>query len=489
MLPVSSDASFEIPCAAYSGLRATIMGLGSFGGGVAAAQFLSQNGARVTITDQSTPEQLAESRLLLSETNIERWALGGNPPDVFEECDLLVVNPAVKPDQPAVKAAWQRGIDVTTEIELFLRHNPARTIAVTGTNGKSTTTALIHHLLQRCWCNAQQAVWLGGNIGISLLNRLQCITEHDLVVLELSSFQLEFLKRKKFRPHIAVITNFAPNHIDWHGSTAAYHAAKQSILDAQLPGDAAVICDDPLPSADAPAEFQPWRVRSREFRFGLNDQGEDGAFLQQGILSLRDSHHPGTIMEDAVRLSVPFQLPGLHNRLNVAAACCAAWLAGGKADEFSAALQSFQPLPHRLQLIAERHGRRFYNDSIATTPESAIQALLVFSGRIILLAGGYDKQLDLSHFARHIADRVASVVLMGQTADLLRQQISNCARNGGPCVQIGTDFADCFSRAVALSQPGDIVLLSPGCASYGWFRDYRDRGEQFIALVNSWNSE
>lgn len=465
------------------------MGLGSFGGGVAAAQFLSQNGAHVTITDLRPPEQLAESRLLLSETKIERWALGGHPSDVFDECDLLVVNPAVRPDQPAVKAALRRGIDVTTEIELFLRHNPARTIAVTGSNGKSTTTALIYHLLQRCWCNSQHAAWLGGNIGISLLNQLPNIAEHDLVVLELSSFQLEFLKRKKFRPDIAVITNFTPNHIDWHGSTAAYHAAKQSILDAQLPSDAAVVPDNPFPSADGPAEFKPWRVRSREFRFGLNDQGEDGAFLQEGILTVRDSHPAGTIMEDAVRLTVPFQLPGLHNRLNVAAACCAAWLAGGKTDQFSAALQSFQPLPHRLQLIAERHGRRFYNDSIATTPESAIQALLVFSGRIILLAGGYDKQQDLSNFARHIAEHAAAVVLMGQTASLLQQHISNCAKDGGPCVQIGTDFADSFSRAVALSQPGDIVLLSPGCASYGWFRDYRDRGDQFIALANSWNSE
>ena len=475
--------------AGYSNCRVTIMGLGRFGGGVAAARFLSAHGARVKITDERTKEQLSESVQLLSDCCIEQFALGGHPADVFQHCDLLVVNPAVKPDHPAVVRALRQGVDVTTEIELFLRHNPARVIAVTGSNGKSTTTALVHHLLTCCWQDRSRRVWLGGNIGVSLLDRLTEITASDWVVLELSSFQLELLRRKRFRPDIAVITNFTANHLDWHGTVEAYRNAKQGILDAQLRNDAAIIPDDIETTPRVDDGTSGWRIRSRCYRFGVDDQCEDGAFLQDGVLALRDSQPGGVVAEDAVRLAVPFQLPGRHNQLNIAAACCAAWLAGADANVFSHSLQSFRPLPHRLQLIAERHGRRFYNDSIATTPESAIQALRVFHGRVVLLAGGYDKQQDLSEFAREISDRTTAVVLMGQTADTLQALLTGCAKGAGPAVQIGRDFSDAFARAVALSQPGDIVLLSPGCASFGWFRDYRDRGDQFIALSKSWNPE
>ena len=236
-----------------------------------------------------------------------------------------------------------------------------------------------------------------------------------------------------------------------------------------------------------------WRCRAGTLRFGLHDHGEDGAYLEEGNLILRCAHSQtrgrSDCLEDAVRLTPPPQLPGRHNRLNIAAAACAAWLAGADADEFSLALQSFVPLPHRLQLVAERSGRRFYNDSIATTPESAIAALQVFPGRIILLAGGYDKGQDLNLFAAEIGRRAAAVVLMGQTAETLKQQIEASDDQAIPEIRIGRDFADSFSLAVALSRPGDIVLLSPGCASYGWFRDYRDRGDQFVTCASEWTTE
>ena len=465
---------------AYDGLHATVMGLGRFAGGVSAARFLAQHGAVVTVTDLRSSNELADSLEMLADLPIARFALGGHPDDVLKDCRLLVVNPAVRPDHPLVALARSRQIEVSTEIELFLRHCPASVIAVTGSNGKSTTTALIHHLLLHANPDFDGRIWLGGNIGISLLDQVHSIEPQDLVVLELSSFQLHLLAERRFRPNIAVLTNFSPNHLDWHGTEADYRKAKQAIFDAQTPDDAAIIPDDTR--SDSHSNPVPWRVRGGRLRFGLIDHGDDGAFLEGGMLILR-SHD----FEDAIRLSVPPQLPGQHNRLNLAAAACAAWLAGANPPQFSAALQTFRPLPHRLQLVAERAGRQFWNDSIATTPESAIMALRVFPGRIILLAGGYDKGQDLAAIAAEIKFRVAAVVLMGQTAPKLHELLTS--ESVELEIRIATDFREAFRSAVAFSQQGDIVLLSPGCASYGWFQDFRERGELFSAMARDWSPD
>jgi UDP-N-acetylmuramoylalanine--D-glutamate ligase len=462
----------------YAGLPVTVMGLGRFGGGVAAARFLASHGARVSLTDQKAAAELEDSLAAIADLQFERQEFGGHSADLLEDCQLLVVNPAVKPDHPLVETARARGVDVTTEIEMFLRHNPARVIAVTGSNGKSTTTALIHHLLSASLEAAKSArrVWLGGNIGVSLLPELPNIGVHDTVVLEVSSFQLEQLRRNRFRPHIAVLTNFSPNHLDWHGSIDAYRRAKQGLFDAQRDDDAAI-----LPVCGT--EEAGWKTRGRKFVFGLHDSGEDGAFVEAGELILRRDRET---VEEVVRLSVPLQLPGDHNRRNVAAAACAAWLAGADAGLFNAALSSFSPLPHRLQKVADHAGRQFWNDSIATTPESAIAGLQGFDQPVVLLAGGYDKGQDLTEFAAAIASHATAVVLMGQTANVLRSLIQSHACSHGMAIELAADFPDAFRRAVALSRPGDIVLLSPGCASYGWFRDYRERGEQFIRMAQEW---
>lgn len=471
----------------YSSVTATVMGLGRFGGGVAVARFLAQQGAIVSVTDLRSSEELADSIAALADVQIHHWALGEHPSELFHKCDLLVVNPAVKPDNALVREAIQRGADVTTEIELFLRHNPAPVIAVTGSNGKSTTTSLIHHLLRGSPTDDEpnsgfRRIWLGGNIGISLLDQLPEITQDDMVVLELSSFQLETLRRKRFRPQIAVLTNFSPNHMDWHGTVAAYRTAKQAIFDFQTADDVAIVPTDEENVAGG-EEPTPWKTRGQRMQFGISDQGDDGVFFDDGNLILRAAR--GTF-EDSVRLKIPSQLPGAHNALNVAAACCAAWQAGANPDSFSATLKTFQPLPHRLQLVAENAGRQFWNDSIATTPESAIMALRVFSGRAILLAGGYDKGQDLRQFANEIKTRTKAVVLMGKTAESLKMLLDSGDQAATLPAIVAGDFAEAFARAVALSNPGDIVLLSPGCASYGWFRDYRERGELFCQFAREW---
>ncbi|MDA1231594.1 MAG: UDP-N-acetylmuramoyl-L-alanine--D-glutamate ligase [Planctomycetota bacterium] len=472
--------SQTFPLSAYDGIYATVMGLGRFAGGVAACRFLAQHGAKVTVNDRRSAEDLADSLVALHDQPIFRIALNGHPDNVLDDCQLLVVNPAVRPDHPLVAMARSRHIEVTSEIELFLRHNPASVIAVTGSNGKSTTSALIHHLLLHANPDFAGRAWLGGNIGVSLLDQIEVIQPQDIVVLELSSFQLNLLAEKRFRPNIAVLTNFSPNHLDWHGSEADYRKAKQSVFDAQTSQDAAIIPDET--NTDCHVEGVSWRIRAGKMRFGLTDHGDDGAFLDDGMLILR-SHG----FEDVQRLSVPSQLPGRHNQLNIAAASCAAWLAGADSTKFSSALKTFRPLPHRLQLVSERAGRQFWNDSIATTPESAMMALQVFSNRIILLAGGYDKGQNLAQFATEIKNRAAAVVLMGTTAPALYQLLINMP--GQIQVRIGTDFRDAFRCAVAFSMEGDIVLLSPGCASYGWFQDFRERGDLFSALARDWSPD
>lgn len=481
----------------YRDLPVTVMGLGRFGGGVAAARFLAANGAKVTVTDLRSENELPDSLEQLSDVSIASYELGSHPDHVFANCRMLVVNPAVRSDHPLVVQARQRGVDVTTEIDLFLRHNPAPVIAVSGSNGKSTTTALIHHLLTHAGMSepgsefspirlqGSPKVWLGGNIGVSLLPNLPEIQADDLVVLEVSSFQLELLRQNRFRPQIAVLTNFSPNHLDWHGTLDAYRRAKQGLFDSQQPDDVAIVPQEMDTDSDNLTTETSWRTRCHRFTFGSHDDGSDGVFIDDGELILRSARGA---FEESVRLTVPSQLPGLHNRWNIAAAACAAWQAGADPLRFEHALRSFVPLPHRLQKVAEASGRQFWNDSIATTPESAIMALRVFSGNVVLLAGGYDKGQDLSAFAKEIVARTRGVVLMGQTADTLKSLVTSGDLRSSFAAEIGDDFRDAFARAVALSREGDIVLLSPGCASYGWFKDYRERGDLFTSMARSWKT-
>ncbi|MFM7058054.1 MAG: UDP-N-acetylmuramoyl-L-alanine--D-glutamate ligase [Planctomycetota bacterium] len=461
----------------YQDWPVTILGLGRFGGGAAAARFLAEQGARVTITDLKPASDLSDVLASLQDLPLTRLELGSHPSHVFTDCRMLVVNPAVPPGHPGVETARVRGADITTEIDLFLRHQCGQVIGVTGSNGKSTTAALIHHLLNAAGLPA----WLGGNIGISLLPQLTQIDREHWVVLELSSFQLELLRPRKFRPAIALLTNFSPNHLDWHGTLAAYRLAKQSVFSAQTPADCSIVPDF---ASCAASPRDDWRIRGRRHEFGLEDSGLDGAFLENRMLILRTRQGRS---EDCLPLPTPPQLPGDHNRCNLAAAACAAWLAGASPARFAAALNSWRPLPHRLQCVVERGGRQFWNDSIATTPESAIVALQHASGRAILLAGGYDKGQDLQPLAAAICQHARAVVLMGQTAPALLQHLQNPVNGSAPPARIAADFPTAFRLAVEMSRPGDMVLLSPGCASYGWFRDYRDRGDQFIRMAQEWS--
>lgn len=391
---------------------------------------------------------------------------------------MLVVSPAVRPDNRFVAECRDRGVEVTSEIEIFVQHCRARVIAVTGSNGKSTTASLIHHMLQNDpgW---KYRSWLGGNIGNSLLPVVDDIAEDDVVILELSSFQLASLSESGFAPEIAVLTNFSPNHLDWHSTVDDYRAAKDVIFRRQTRQQYAV-----LPTDEDVFPLGPlgWKVRGVLHRFGLQDDGENGAFLEDGLLILR--RHD---TEDALRIALPPNLPGEHNRRNFAAAASAAWLAGSDPHSFAQALSRWTGIPDRLELVAEAGGIRFVNDSSSTTPESTIAAMEGFTSPIVLLLGGGDKGASVEELCASVSKNAAAVVLIGAIAERLHRQLSDCYP--GLTAMVASDFREAFAAAVDMVPAGGIVLLSPGFSSFGWFRDYRDRGRQFTELAQQYAAD
>ncbi len=456
----------------YRNRRVTVFGLGSFGGGLGAVEFLAARGARLTISDQRSSEQLADSHAALATYKDLNWQLGGHRAEDVLDAELVVVNPAVRRDHPLLLAAREKGIPLTSEINLFWQHNPAPVLAVTGSNGKSTTTAMLHNILQQ----TGRTVWLGGNIGRSLLPQVEAIRAEHLVLLELSSFQLTDLDRLQVSPHVSVVTNFSPNHLDWHDTLDHYRWAKQTMLRWQSPRDFAVL------NADDNA-VQTWPTAGQTRWFGLQPLMHAGWSL----------HQNGTVVErtdDAVETEVPLTgwltLPGRHNLTNALAAVTAARCVGASLAAIEAGLRTYQPLPHRLQWVGGAAGRDFYNDSLATTPESTIVALEAFDRPIVLLAGGYDKQVDLSAMATAIAQRCRAVACMGTTGPQLRELITQAPRNQAVVSPACQSFNEAFEWAMTQSLPGDVIVLSPGCASYDWFRNFADRGQQFVERARQW---
>ena len=468
----------------YRGVRVLVMGLGSFGGGLGAVKFFVGRGGIVTVTDTRPAEKLAESLAELRASLRERdlaaveFKLGGHDDQDFRRAELIVVNPGIRRDHACLQIARAAGVPLTSEMNLFWQWNRAPVVAVTGSNGKSTTTALTHSILSHHVRRegSGRRCWLGGNIGISLLPLVDEIAPNDVVVLELSSFQLADLDRLHVSPAVSIVTNFSPNHLDWHDEVAHYRWSKQTLLRWQEPSDAAVLNADD-------ADVASWPPCGERLAFGLSDRGEPGLFAitgddEQVCVRLKQ-------FEERVPLRRWLKLPGRHNLANALAATCAAMTLGADLDAVRLGLENYQPLPHRLQFVGEVAGRKFFNDSLATTPESAEVALEAFTSPIVLLAGGYDKQVDLSQMASAIARRGKAVALMGQTAARLRELITQSPDNR--CLLSGelTSFQAACEWAVAQSEPGDVVLLSPGCASYDWFRNFADRGQQFTEFVRS----
>jgi UDP-N-acetylmuramoylalanine--D-glutamate ligase len=447
------------------------MGLGRFGGGLGAALFLASQGARVTVTDLKTPEQLHDSVAALADLPVELH-LGGHLDADFRNADLIVVSPAVPKSAPMLAVARTAGVPLTSEMNLFLERCPARIVAVTGSAGKSTTSTLLSLALTSTY-----RTHFGGNIGRSLLASLPEIQPGDRVCLEISSFQLEDAAALSWSPHLAVVTNLSPNHLDHHGTMEAYAAAKQNILRWQTAKDFAILpADDPVVST--------WGHlgRGQVYFFSTRHPVAGGAWLEGDTVVLRrDGAVERCLLKEALTL------PGEHNVGNFLAAALAAWLDGVPLEATARATRDFRGLPHRLCLVAEVGGVGYYNDSKATTPAAAAVALDSFpAGRIIAMAGGYDKKIDLAPLADALARQARVVLLIGATAPLLADLLA--ARRHPQVESVGT-LDRAVERAHELARPGDVVLMSPGHASWDQYENYEERGRQFEECVRRFKME
>ena len=451
----------------HRGQRATIVGLGHFGGGAAAARWLARQGAIVTVTDLADEHTLADALPLLADVPIAAVHLGGHREEDFRDADLIVLNPAVRPNSPWLQVARSSGARLSTELELFIENCPARIIGVTGSNGKSTTAAMIAAILKA----AGRRTFLGGNIGGSLLDQLPQIGPNDWVMLEISSFQLWHFSPAAKMPHVAVVTGCSPNHLDWHGTYADYVAAKQRILSGQAPDDFAV-----LNSLDA--EVASW---SRLVRGQLIVPSGAGIPACQSGQTLADKNVCPTLSPLSLDDLPPLQVPGRHNQINAACAAAAALAVGCRREDVWRGLESFRGLPQRLEWFAVVDGRRFYNDSTATTPESTIAALESLDVPVWLLAGGKSKGFDFGPLAAKIVARARGGAFFGSArSEMLAQIAAHAPSFPGAAVEtLEEALAWCWSR----SGPGEAILLSPACASTDQFLNFRRRGERFVALV------
>ena len=456
-------------------MRVVLLGLGLFGGGEGAARFLAQKGAHVTVSDLKTAEHFAPVIERLSDLPI-RYQLGGHDLDEVVQADLVVVNPAVPRTSSVLRACRQAGIPLTSPMNIFLTLCLAPVAGVTGSTGKSTTTVMLGAMLRE---GRQGNVWVGGNIGVSLLPVVDKISADDVVVLELSSFQLEDTACLPWSPRVAVVTNITPNHLDRYEGLEAYQEAKKGIIACQSETDAAV-----LNASDATLRLWARREAKGKVLF-FDPTAEDGPMvegmnLRGGRLIWNNGAEPQVI---CAREHV--SLPGAHNLANAMAAAAAARWLGVDAESIRRVMAELKPLEHRLEMCGECAGIKFYNDSNSTAPESTVAALRSFDGPVTLIAGGYSKKLDLRPLARLAAQTAEVLITIGQTGPSIAQWCREAALQAGrtPVMREVGSLEEAVQAAIELSMPGSVVIFSPGCASYDMFQNFAERGRRFKELV------
>jgi UDP-N-acetylmuramoylalanine--D-glutamate ligase len=447
-----------------TGKKVLVVGLAR--SGAAAARLCAREGARVTVTDRRTATELAPAVHALGNAQVS-FALGGHTERDFTGCDLVVVSPGVPLSLPEIGAARRAGVPVLGEVELasrFLGEIPV--VAITGTNGKSTTTALAGTLFQR-----DRHAFVGGNLGTPLSELPLSGAEVDVVVLELSSFQLESIDR--FRPRVGAILNVTPDHLDRYAGMDAYGAAKARLFENQQAGDVAV-ANERDPRAMAAARS----TRGEVVTFGFGPRSAMAARDDGEVL--RFSGPSGDPERYLIRCR---PLRGRHNRENAMAAVACARIMGVPGAVVQRGLDEFPGLPHRLELVAERGGVEWVNDSKATNVDSTAVGLAAFpAGRpsVLLLLGGRGKKAPYAPLRPLFPGRVKALLTLGEDAPAIERELGDLAQT-----ESCGDLATAVSRAALLAGPGDVVLLSPACASYDQFRSYEERGEAFRRLASA----
>ena len=449
------------------GKRIVVLGLARQG--TAMARFLASAGAKVIVSDLRDESVLADQLTQLEGLPI-RYVLGEHPKNLLRGTNLVCVSGGVPLDAPIVVQARRRGVPLSSDAQLFLERCPAPVIGITGSAGKTTTTALVGEMCRE----AGLRVWVGGNIGNPLITDLGQIRSDDRVVMELSSFQLDLTSTS---PHVATVLNITPNHLDRHKTMEAYVAAKRHIVAHQGPEDLALLGYD-----DANARALALETAAHLFWFSAGAEVEEGAFKTNGEFTLRLGGTDRTIC-----YSKDVKLRGRHNWLNVLAASALAGAAGVPIEAVRQVATSFTGVEHRLELVRELHDVRWYDDSIATAPERSLAAIRAFEEPIVLLAGGRDKSLPWGEFAAETAQRVRQLVTFGEAGPMIAREVEKARSTVSGAVLETVARVDTLEQAVdtaaRLACQGSVVLLSPGGTSFDAFNDFAERGDRFKKLV------
>jgi UDP-N-acetylmuramoylalanine--D-glutamate ligase len=443
------------------GKKVLVVGLGK--SGLAAALFLRRRGAQVTVSDVRSAEALAKDIPALLEEGINVEA-GGHGLLTFRRQDLIVVSPGVPLNTPELAQARTFGAPIIGELELAARFLKGRTIAITGSNGKTTTTTLVGEILKESGLRTL----VGGNIGVPVVSLIEESTDETWSVLEVSSFQLE--STQEFHPTIAVILNITPDHLDRHGSFENYALAKERIFAAQTPQDFVVLNADNARTAASAS-----RSMAQVYWFSMEHPVDQGAWVEDGHLCFRAARSGPA--ESILPLSA-IPLKGEHNVENVLAAVCAVRLAGSPVSAVRSAIERFKAVEHRLEFVANLNGVDYYNDSKATNVDSTMKAIESFPGRIHLILGGKDKKSDYTTLRPLLHERVKRVYTIGAAAEKIEAHIA-----GAVDVVHAETLPAAVAKAHNAAEAGDIVLLAPACSSFDQFENYEQRGRVFKELV------
>jgi UDP-N-acetylmuramoylalanine--D-glutamate ligase len=442
-----------------------VLVFGAARSGIASARFLLDQGAIVALTDQKPLEKWTPEALALKDSGV--GLLPGEPPSwLLDQLDLVIVSPGVPANIIPIRYAERAGAEVIGEVELAFRYLKGRVVAITGSNGKTTTTSLIGELLR----DAGLVVQVGGNIGKPLIAMIESSRDDGWTVAELSSFQLETIKT--FHPAIAVVLNVTPNHMDRYETFNDYAAAKHRIFINQTAEDVAVLnADDPTVSSWASG------LRAKVFMFSVRREVEQGVFLRGRELIFRGSEGERSLLNvDEMKLR------GLHNVENVAAASAAGIAAGASIESMNATVRRFDPVEHRLEFVTEIEGVKFYNDSKATSVDATLKALEAFAaecGKVVLILGGRGKKAPYAPLEPLIRAKVRKLVLIGEDAETIANELGESAP-----FERASDMKDAVSRSFSAAGKGDVVLLAPACASFDMFESFEHRGRVFKEEVS-----
>ncbi|MHC4870891.1 MAG: UDP-N-acetylmuramoyl-L-alanine--D-glutamate ligase [Planctomycetota bacterium] len=461
------DTGFQLMALGKKKAKVTVMGLGTFGGGTGAVRFWANLGADITVTDLCSEEELQTSISEISDLNC-KLTLGRHEENDFSKSDIIVVNPAVKPGNKYIDIARESGAKIVTEIGTLLQILQGPIFGITGSNGKSTTTALLGNILQKL----NPDTLTGGNIGGSLLAEIEQYPPTVPAVIELSSFQLYYLAEQKKSVDYAVITNLSPNHLDWHGDIDNYYNAKRNILNFQWPEDCAILNnDDPV--------LRKWAAEcpQRVALFGREDPDcPNAAFIKDHKIVIRVAG------KEAESFNISgLNLNGEHNVSNAMAASLAAAMYVKQHGIIKEGIRTFKGLPHRMEFVHEKDGIKFYNDSVATTPESTIAALNTLECPVVIIAGGYDKKISLTEMSKELAKKAAGTVLIGQTKETIKKEMLN--ENKDAKTKEAENLEEAVKTALTLCPDQGAIILSPGCASYDMFKNFEQRGMEFKKIV------